>query len=74
MLNEILKSTNCVREEALIIGDTEYDMDMGRQAGIDRIGVTYGVHSKGRLEAYEPKVCLDAINELIPWLVNSLEC
>lgn len=74
MLNEILKSTNCVREEALIIGDTEYDMDMGCQAGIDRIGVTYGVHSKDRLEAYEPKICLDAINELMPWLANTFEC
>ncbi|PCJ19025.1 MAG: HAD family hydrolase [Gammaproteobacteria bacterium] len=73
MLHEILQSTNCVREQAVIIGDTEYDMDMGRQAGIDRIGVTYGVHSKDRLEAFEPEVCLDAINELVPWLVNSSE-
>jgi len=36
-------------KDCIMIGDTEYDMEMARNAGMDAIGVSYGVHEEERL-------------------------
>ncbi|WP_238365575.1 HAD-IA family hydrolase [Mesobacterium pallidum] len=38
---------------AVIIGDTSFDMEMGRAAGIRPIGVSWGYHDRGALGAAE---------------------
>ena len=38
-------------DEALVVGDTEYDILMGRNAGVHTCGVTYGNGSRESLEA-----------------------
>lgn len=73
MLDEILQEMECPRGEALMIGDTEYDMEMGVRAGVDCVAVSYGAHSHARLQSYKPKVTLSAINELIPWLDRAVQ-
>ena len=37
-----LEAFDCSPEEALVVGDMKYDIEMGRRAGIRTCGVTYG--------------------------------
>ena len=70
MLEEILRELQIEPAQALMIGDTEYDMHMARQAGVYPVAVSYGVHDRQRLLQHEPLVCLDNISELIDWLAE----
>ncbi len=42
---EALRRYNISGEEALVVGDSTFDMDMGREAGCHLCGVTYGSHT-----------------------------
>lgn len=68
MLEEILQQTGLDAREALMIGDTEYDMEMARNAQMDRLGVSYGVHPGERLHKHQPIGCLDDIRQLDDFL------
>lgn len=70
MLMEILGETGVDASQALMIGDTEYDMEMALQAGVHAVAVSYGVHERDRLMAHQPLVCLDTISELVDWLAE----
>lgn len=48
---EALRRYNIKGEEALVVGDSTFDMDMGREAGCHLCGVTYGSHSVEMLRA-----------------------
>ncbi len=67
MLRELLEEFGLTAAEAVMIGDTEYDMDMARQLDMRRIAVSYGAHEAHRLHPYEPVRCLDNIAELLHW-------
>lgn len=71
MLEEILTDYNVDVAQALMIGDTEYDMRMAHNIGMDALAVDYGVHSREQLLALEPKGCLSALTELPQWLDNN---
>ncbi|MBB3143290.1 HAD family hydrolase [Halomonas organivorans] len=68
MLEELLDELGVPVEEAVMVGDTEYDLEMARALGMDRIAVTYGVHAPERLAASRPVFTADAFPELIDWL------
>ncbi|QJQ96385.1 MULTISPECIES: HAD family hydrolase [Halomonadaceae] len=68
MLEELLAETGVDVSEALMVGDTEYDLEMARALGMDRVAVTYGVHERARLAACAPIFSTDAFPELIDWL------
>lgn len=70
MLDEIMADLGIDPNEALMIGDTEFDLCMAQNAGISAIAVTYGVHTKKRLLQYDPLTCLENMSQLWPWLVN----
>lgn len=44
MLRAALAETGVAPERAVMVGDTSYDMEMARAAGITGIGVTWGYH------------------------------
>ncbi len=67
MLHQLLETLRSESSEAVMVGDTEYDMDMGRRAGMDRIAVSYGAHEIHRLHPYEPALCLDQFGDLLRW-------
>jgi phosphoglycolate phosphatase len=54
--------------ETLMVGDTEFDLQMAHNAGTRALGVSYGVHDKERLLACEPLACLDSLAEVAEWL------
>lgn len=64
MLLEIMADLDVAPEETLMIGDTEYDLQMAAQAGTASLAVTYGVHERERLLAHQPLACLDDISEV----------
>jgi len=68
MLQEILQTLKVDPQQALMIGDTEYDMEMARNAGVHPVGVSYGVHEPDRLNKFKPVHILDNIGHLPAWL------
>lgn len=44
LLNEAMRDVGVDREYTVMIGDTTYDIQTGRNAGTGAIGVTWGVH------------------------------
>ncbi len=68
MLHQLLAELDVPPGRALMVGDTEFDLLMARQAGVPGVGVSYGVHAAERLHAHRPLAILDDIRELPPWL------
>lgn len=67
MLRELLEHFRTGAQEAVMIGDTEYDMDMGLRVKMPRIAVSYGAHDIDRLKPFEPELCMDNFSELLMW-------
>jgi len=70
MLLEIMSVLDIPRESSLMIGDTEYDVLMAQQAGVDALGVDYGVHSRDRLMSHGALDCMSDICDVTAWLEN----
>jgi phosphoglycolate phosphatase len=64
MLSELLSELAVPVERAVMVGDTEYDLEMARAMGMDRVGVSYGVHTRERLAMSEPKWIAHSVDEL----------
>ncbi len=70
MLEEILQELRVDARQALMVGDTEYDLHMAKQAGVAPVAVSYGVHDRRRLLQQQPLTCLDNVSELLDWLAE----
>lgn len=64
MLQEILEHTQIPVHEAIMVGDTSYDLEMASNIKMPSIGVTYGVHSEDILMNYNPLCVVNSIDEL----------
>ena len=71
MLLDIIDELGVDAKETLMIGDTEYDLQMANNAGTAALAVSYGVHSKQRLLDCQPLSCVDSVGELSEWLLGS---
>jgi len=69
MLLSLLNELDILAEHALMVGDSIYDLQMAQAAGIDCIGVTFGVHDRGKLNSYKPKAIVDSLTELQKLLI-----
>lgn len=54
MLEEILTLTGIDVSQAIMVGDSSYDLEMAQRMGMSSIGVSYGVHSPETLQQYQP--------------------
>ena len=68
MLEELLWETDTPAERALMIGDSEYDLAMARNARVASVGVLCGVHDAQTLRRCEPLGLLPHVAELPAWL------
>ncbi|WP_028079319.1 HAD-IA family hydrolase [Solimonas soli] len=68
MLMELLADEGLRAEEALMIGDTEYDMAMAGAIGMPALGVTCGVHAPRRLLDAGAQALLEGVADLPGWL------
>ena len=64
MLEEILTDLDLSPEEALMVGDTQYDLEMARNARMDSLAVTWGMHDRELLQKSDPTYIIDALSEL----------
>jgi phosphoglycolate phosphatase len=70
MLLDILDEMGVPPREAVMIGDTTYDLEMARNARTGSVGVCSGGHCREELERFGPLACLDDVIELAPWLAK----
>jgi len=70
MLHELLDEFGLEAAQAIMIGDTEYDMEMAHHAGMDRLAVSYGVHEVERLNRHKPVKTVASVAEMHRWLLR----
>lgn len=63
MLLSLLSELNVLPEQAIMIGDSSFDLEMAQAAGVDSIGVTLGVHDRDILKRYQPIHIVDSLAE-----------
>ncbi len=73
MLHELLTELGVSKEQAIMVGDTEYDMDMARQANVGRVAVSYGAHHIDRMRSYEPVLTVDHFSEFTNWVLSRVK-
>jgi phosphoglycolate phosphatase len=64
MLHELLNELGVSSDHAVMVGDTDYDLNMAARAGIRSVGVSYGAHGLERLQAAAPNVIIDRFSDL----------
>lgn len=64
VLLELLKKLDFETHHSLMIGDTIYDMQLAKNAGVDALAVTYGVGKREHFHEYSPVECIDDIRKL----------
>lgn len=68
MVLDLLDELGVEARDALVIGDTSYDLLMASAAGTRALGVSTGSHSCQQLARYEPVGCLSSVLQLPSWL------
>lgn len=68
MLLDLLDVLGVKAARTLMVGDTEYDMQMASNAGTASVAVNYGVHDEQRLLGHNPLGCINTISDIKLWL------
>jgi phosphoglycolate phosphatase len=71
MLLELMNELGVEGQCTLMVGDTEYDMEMATNAGAGKVAVRSGVHSEERLQRHAPLACLEGVTEMPDWMSRS---
>lgn len=71
MLNDILSNTGVLPEQAVMIGDSQFDLQMANNAGIASAGVTWGVHDAARLQQETPLEVFSQLEQMPVWLAQT---
>lgn len=64
MLCEIIEHYNIRPDQAVMIGDTRYDLEMAQRIGMPSIGVEWGVHQRDVLSHYDPHAIVGTVLDL----------
>ncbi len=70
MLRQLLEDEGLAPEQALMIGDTEYDVAMACAIGMPALGVTCGVHAPERLQRAGARALVERVAGLPAWLTQ----
>ena len=68
MLEELINYCGVDPKATLMIGDTEYDLQMAHNAGADSLGISHGAHSSKLLQACQPIAIVDDLFQAQQWL------
>jgi len=69
MLFDVLEFCGCDASQALMIGDTIYDMQMAQNAGVDSLAVSYGVQADEILRPLASEGCVPSFAALMARLI-----
>ncbi len=64
MLEQAMNETGAERSGTVMIGDTVFDMEMARAAGVQGIGVSWGYHDRSSLEGAGAEMIIDRFTQL----------
>lgn len=68
MLNELLHELGIDKSEALMVGDTTYDLDMANAAGVASVAMGHGAHDQATLLSCKPLALCHSMRELNEWI------
>lgn len=68
MLEEILAELKLTSQQALMVGDTSFDLDMASAIDMDSVGMTHGAHESEILLASGAKSLCHSLNDLLNWI------
>lgn len=68
MLEQILAHCGVSADRALMVGDSAFDLQMARNAGMDSVAVGYGALPLQALRVYGPVLAVEHFAELAVWL------
>lgn len=71
MIEHIMLELNASREETVMIGDTSFDLEMARNAGVESIAITNGAHSFERLQTCKPLKYFPDFPSFSQYLMNA---
>lgn len=70
MLDELMDMLVVIPERTLMIGDTSYDLQMSKNAGVSSVGVTYGAQKAEQWQHFNPIQQFDDFASLSKWLLE----
>ena len=68
MLLSIMDELGVSASETVMVGDTSFDLEMARNAGVASLAVLCGSHSEPELRRHAPLACLESAAEVSSWL------
>nr|WP_239482119.1 HAD-IA family hydrolase [Pseudomonas insulae] len=68
MLHQILASCGVAPDQALMVGDSVFDLRMAHNAGVDAVAVGYGAQPLWLLREEQPRLAIESFGELAAWL------
>ena len=68
MLHEILKYCAATPEQAIMVGDSPFDLRMAKNANVPSVAVSYGAQPLSVLHQEQPILAIDAFHQLTTWL------
>lgn len=72
MIEQLLAQFSISKSDAIMIGDTDYDLNMANAAGVRAVGVSFGAHTVERLKNARPQRICDSYDDLSAWLSSDL--
>jgi len=69
MLDELMDELGVEAERTLMVGDTQFDLQMANNAGVDSLAVSYGAQPLEALLPHEPLAHFDRFTKLHQWLI-----
>lgn len=73
MLEQIMAHCSVPPAQALMVGDSAFDLQMARNAGVDSVAVGYGAQSLESLRNFAPRLEVEAFSQLRAWLGTPLK-
>ena len=71
MIHRAMSETGAEKSRTVMIGDTTYDIEMGRAAGVHTIGVTWGYHTRAELDDAGAHIIIESY-EALPGAIAQL--
>lgn len=72
MLDELMDELVVMPERTLMIGDSQYDLLMAKNAGVQSVAVSYGSQSAAQLAPHAPLAIFEDVPSLHTWLMSQL--
>ena len=71
MIEELMDYLGVEPKETLMIGDTEFDLQMAHNAGADSLAISHGAHGIETLQACQPQAIVADLHQVQQWLKSN---